>query len=291
MTAVVALTLAAALCNAVSSVLQKQGVQGAPGDHGHHGPAAFAAGLVRHPVWLLGILALVGSFLLQAAALARGELATVQPCLVAELLFVLAILVVWFGQRLGRQEWLGAAGLAAGVVGFLVVGSPSGGRAAAPAPAWLVAGLVVGAIVVANVALGRSSYGSRPAVYFGTAAAAGFALTAALVKGAVTTLVHQGLGGLLSSWMPYALVATGAAAVLLSAKAFQRGSIAAAQAALSGVDPLASIVIGVVLFGEHLRAGAPAVCLEMLSLVVMVAGVVVLSRSPLVFRAERLPPV
>jgi drug/metabolite transporter (DMT)-like permease len=277
----------AALCNAVSTVLQKQGVQQASAVN----PArpGRVVGLLRRPAWLLGILALIGSFLLHAAALGHGELATVQLLLATELLFVLVILVGWFGQRLGVHEWIGAAGLVLGVAGFLLFSSPHGGRASASTAAWVLAAALAAAFVSVAVLFGRASYGSRPAAYIGAAAAVAFAITAALVKAAVTTLEENGLVALLSSWPPYALAVTGAGAVLLSGMAFQRGSIAAAQASLSAVDPLVSIAIGVLLFGEELRSGAAAVTLQTLSLVVMIAGVVVLSSSPTIFRAEQLP--
>ncbi len=284
---VIMLALAAALCNAVSSILQKEGAQGVP-TRGGSG-LGFVVDLARQPVWLFGILTMIGSFLLQAAALAHGELATVQPVMAAELLFVLAILVAWFGQRLGRQEWLGGLGLVIGVSGFLLASAPSGGRDSAGAPAWVITGVIAAAIILVSAQLGRMSYGSRPAMYFGVAAAIAFALTAALVKVVVDTLTYHGVVALLTSWRPYALAVTGAIAVILAGKAFERGSVAAAQAALCGIDPLASILIGIGLFGEHLRSGPIAILLALISLAIMMTGVILLSNSPMVFRAERLP--
>ncbi len=287
MALVIGFALAAALCNAVSSILQKQGAQGVPTRTGSG--LGFVAGLVRQPVWILGILAMVGSFLLQAAALANGELATVQPVMASELLFVLVILVVWFRQRLGRQEWLGAGGLVVGVGGFLLASAPSGGRDYAGTLAWVVTGVIASVIILGAAQLGRVSYGPRPAMYFGVAAAVTFAVTAALVKVVVDTLTHHGIVALMTSWTPYALAITGAIAVILAGKAFERGSVAAAQAAFCGIDPLASIVIGIGLFGEHLRSGPVAIALGVISLAIMMSGVVLLSNSPMVFRAERLP--
>ena len=48
------------------------------------------------------------------------------------------------------------------------------------------------------------------------------------------------------------------------------------------LNPLLSIVLGVTLFGDVLRGGALWISLEVLALAVLVAGVVVLTRSPLV---------
>jgi hypothetical protein len=48
------------------------------------------------------------------------------------------------------------------------------------------------------------------------------------------------------------------------------------------LNPLVSIVLGVTLFGDVLRGGAVWIVLEVLALSVLVLGVVVLTRSPLV---------
>lgn len=284
---VIVLALAAALCNAVSAILQKQGAQNVPARA--RSGLRFIVDLVSQPAWLLGILTMIGSFGLQAAALAHGELATVQPLMAAELLFVLVILVLLFEQRLGRQEWLGAGGLVVGVAGFLVAASPHGGRDSADAAAWLITGAITLPIVLGSVALGRLSYGSRPAMYFGLAAAVAFAITAALVKVSVDTLTYHGAGALFTSWSPYALALTGASGVILAGKAFERGAVAAAQAAFCGIDPLASIVIGVTVFGEDLRSSPLALSLALVGLAVMLTGVVLLSNSPMIVRAENLP--
>lgn len=286
---VIALTLGAALCNALSSILQKWAAQAASSGPGSSGVWRFVTGLLRRPAWLFGTLALIVAFVLHASALAHGELATVQLCLASELLFVLAILVIWFDQPLGPQEWLGGAALAIGIAGFLTVSAPSGGSAHGSVLAWTITAAVALAIMGAAVFLGRLSYGSRPAGYFGVAAAVDFAVTAALMKVAVDYMLAHGVVAMFASWSPYAMVGSGITALLLSGKAFERGSIAAAQAAFSGIDPVASIAIGVGVFGEHLRGGPVFVSLELISLLVMFAGVVVLSTSPLVFRAERLP--
>lgn len=283
------LALGAAFCNALSSVMQKLSAQAQPDGDNPEGAWAFVSSLVRRPAWLIGMLALTASFLLHASALNRGALATVQLCLVAEMPFLMFILLIGFRQRLGSQEWLGVLGIAVGVASFLLVADPSGGHSRAPLLSWAVTGAAIGAVMVGAVFLGQRSYGSRPAMYFGLAAALGFAVTAALTKDAVTRLTHHGVRALFTSWPTYAMAVLGATALILAGKAFQRGSIAAAQAAFSVVDPLASIAIGIGLFGEHLRSQPIAVVAEVASMAVMIAGVMALSTSSLVYRAERLP--
>jgi hypothetical protein len=64
--------------------------------------------------------------------------------------------------------------------------------------------------------------------------------------------------------------------------AFRAGSLAVSQSALILTNPIVSIILGFVLFDEQLRGGAVAVALEVVSLIVLVAGAVGLCASSLV---------
>ena len=56
--------------------------------------------LIRQPIWLLGMVCMGGPFVFTALALYFGALATVQPILVTELIFTLALRVSWLGDRI-----------------------------------------------------------------------------------------------------------------------------------------------------------------------------------------------
>ena len=99
---------------------------------------------------------------------------------------------------------------------------------------------------------------------FGTAAAISFAFTAACTKG--SRLRGPGLASLYRHWQTYALAFFGALAVFLAQNAFHAGPIVASQSTLVLVDPLASILIGVGLFGDNLRTSGAWGPLEALSL-------------------------
>jgi hypothetical protein len=70
--------------------------------------------------------------------------------------------------------------------------------------------------------------------------------------------------------------------VFLAQNAFHAGPIAASQSTLVLVDPLASILIGIALFGDNLNTSGYHGPLEALSLLVLFAGAFWLSQSPLV---------
>jgi hypothetical protein len=121
----------------------------------------------------------------------------------------------------------------------------------------------------------------RRALSLGAGASVGFALLAAITK-SMTNVLLKGIGPLFSSWQLYALALIGLGSFVVMQSAFQVGPFAASQATLILVNPFVSIVIGGVLFGETLRGGPLYVILELLSLMVMVAGAVGLSSSSLV---------
>jgi hypothetical protein len=80
----------------------------------------------------------------------------------------------------------------------------------------------------------------------------------------------------------YALIAFGGLALFLTMNAYHAGPIVASQSTLVMVDPLASILIGVGLFGDDLRTGGAWGPLEAISLLVMFLGAFSLAHSPLV---------
>jgi hypothetical protein len=116
---------------------------------------------------------------------------------------------------------------------------------------------------------------------FGSAAAVAYALTAAFTK-AVSDFVAGDWVSVFRHWQTYGLAGFGMLALFLTQNAYHAGPIAASQSTIVLVDPLASILIGVGLFGDNLRTAGAWGPLEALSLLVLFAGAVVLCRSPLV---------
>ena len=102
-----------------------------------------------------------------------------------------------------------------------------------------------------------SRYGSpaRRAALFGAATAVVWSVDAAFVKQTVDVLAHGGLPALLTHWPLYAMIATGVLGTVLLQGAYAVGPLAASQATLLIVDPLASIALGIELFHEQLNTG------------------------------------
>jgi drug/metabolite transporter (DMT)-like permease len=284
------LALAASLVNALTSVLQRLGVQNAPAD------ATLRLSLLTHAlrrgVWLLGFALMIVSFVVQAIALHLGRLSQVQPILTTELVFLAAILAIWFRFKIGRREWLGAIAVAGGLSGFLYFSHPQYGMTPPPGWRWAVAAGVCAAIIVVAVILAMRGPRWWRATMFGVAAAISFAFTAACTK-VVSDYASADWTQLYRHWQTYALAFFGALAVFLTQNAIHAGPLVASQSTLVLIDPLASICIGVGLFGDDLQTGGAAGPLEALSLLVAFAGAVMLARSPLISamkEGERLEP-
>src|SRR6201995_5421373 len=126
MEAAVVLAVAASFCTATASVCQRLGARPLE-------VTAFdtrlMARLIRRPVWLAGIAAMIIGFGFQLSALRFGPLALVQPPLALGLGVVVGYMPVT-NSRVGvqRRDWLAAAAMSIGLGLFLGMAAPSGGR-------------------------------------------------------------------------------------------------------------------------------------------------------------------
>jgi hypothetical protein len=139
----------------------------------------------------------------------------------------------------------------------------------------------VGAIVMCVL---MARVGSRPwrSAWYGAAAAVSFAVCAAFMKATTTLVSRGGFDALFGHFEPYGIAGAGLAGLFFAQNAFHAGPITASQASLVIVDPIASIVIGVGLFGDNLRGSVGALALDAVALAVMAVGLVVLCHSPLI---------
>ena len=283
MAVAVVLALVASLANALSAILQRIGVQDAPD------ASAMRVGLLtyalRRGVWLAGLACIGAGFVLQAVALRFGQLTSVQPIVTTELLFLVLILGLWFRYHVSWRDWLAVVASAGGLATFLIVARPDGGNRVPGLGSWAVTGAAVGAMVLVAVVAAMTGPRWWRAAMYGSAGAVLFALSAALTK-VFSTLVTEGWGHVFTHWEPYALVVAGVLGLFLTQNAFHAGPVTASQAALTIVDPLVSVGIGILLFGDRLHTSGWHVPVEVLSMAVLFAGVFVLSQSPLVAGAK-----
>ncbi len=277
------LAVLAALANALSAIFQRIGVQSAPDD------TVMSIRLIRHAfsnaIWFAGLAMIAVGFLLQAGALSVGQLSSVQPIVTTELLFLVLVLGAWFRYHLTWREWGGSAAAAGGLATFLVVSAPGGGNVIPTQHTWIIVFVVIGLVSAGFAGLGFTGPRWFRAAMFGASGAVFFALSAALTK-QLTTLISHGWGHVFTDWDPYALVATGVVGLFLIQSSFHAGPVTASQAALTIVDPVVSVLIGIYLFHDRLQTAGWRLPVEIVAIAVVVAGVFLLSTSPLVAGAK-----
>jgi drug/metabolite transporter (DMT)-like permease len=281
--AVLAAVAAAALF-AVAAALQHRsaGLIG-PGRGAGPGPGgglvALTGRTLRHPLWITGALASLAGLGLHALALRDGPLTLVQPLLVTGVIFALPLRQALERLRPRPAELAWAAALALGLALFILAATPASSPAqpADPGPA-LICAAAIGLGLPACVAASRRATGAPAALALGTAAGLAFAGTAGLLKQVTDELGH-GAGALLTTWPSYALLVAGGLGLLLSQLAYRAGPLRASLPAVTAVNPIASLVIGVAVFDERFRGGAPYLAAEVLGLAVIVIAAVGLTRS------------
>jgi drug/metabolite transporter (DMT)-like permease len=272
----VVFALAAAFSNAVNLLTQHKASISAPKKEGGWRLPLY---LIRHPLWLLGGAAAVGSFIFQALALHNGPMSVVQPVLVTELVFVLVLRWVWLHQDVARAAWAAVSVVCVSLAVFLTVAEPSGGHPSPTARAWVSAGLAFGGTIAVLTALGRAGSPVRRAAVLAAAAGLTWALEATFLKTATQTLAASGLVGMLTNWPVYALVGATITGTLLQQAALHLGPLSVSQPILIITDPFASIILSVWLFGEHFTNSPVKIAVAVVAFAVMAAAVTVLSRT------------
>jgi drug/metabolite transporter (DMT)-like permease len=249
--------------------------------------------LVRNGTWILGFLGMVASFVLQAVALGLGELSAIEPVITLEVPLTLLIASRAFGTRLGRIEWEGILIMTGGMITLVAALNPKAGNAIAVSDmTYIKAGGSTAFTIAALVLLARRGKPVVRTAFQGAAAGTSFGLTATMLKETVTRLDDRGFSGILTTWQTYAAAGFGILGVILMQAALHRGPLIAAQPGFTLMDPLVSILWGVLIFNEMTRTGAWLI-LAAFGAIAVGVGVFVLARSPLFeeLRADTPGPI
>jgi drug/metabolite transporter (DMT)-like permease len=236
--------------------------------------------LFRRPLWMLGLVADVAGFGLQAAALHRGSLVVVQPLITTSLLFTLIFAAIWYHESISFSEWMSVLLVLVGLSVFLVVASPNETSSSldVSGATWVLCAAVVVLVMIAAVLGGLRAAGPARAALFGLAAGVADAFMAVLAK-AFAGSFDNGVASVFRSWTPYALIVGGAVSLLLISTAYQAGHATVSLPIITVTDPLVGSLIGISVFGEHLMVGGYHGPLVVLALATMTTGLVTLSRD------------
>ncbi|GAA4790004.1 DMT family transporter [Streptomyces ziwulingensis] len=277
--------LLAAFSNASATVLQRRAALTVPQSQGFR--LSLILDLLRRPVWLAGMVAVVVAGVAQAVALATGPLTLVQPLFVLELPLALLLASMTTGRRMPRVMWQAVVAVVAGLGVALGAAAPGHGQDDVTLARWLPALVAcgVGTVLLAGAGL-RRPVGKARAGCLGAATAVCYALTAALMKDAMRVLDTDGLTGFLTTWQTYGFAAAGVGAVLLLEHAMQGGPLVASQPALTLGDATVSLLLGVLLYQEGIRTGWWLLP-QVLGVALIVVGVLVLARRGVDLRPGR----
>jgi hypothetical protein len=287
-TLAVILSLIAALLFAAASVLQQRGTAGIS-DADALGASMLGA-LVRQPVWVLGIVADIAGFCVQAAALAVGSLLLVQPLLVTTLLFALPMAARVAHRRLSEQEWVWSGALVISLVVFVVMGEPTAGREDPSFRAWLPTIVLVIPLVAACVfAASGLPHGTRRSLVLAVAAGVLLGVSAPLTKSAIAGF-DDGLVEGLSRWELWGMALTASLGTFWQQSSYQAGDVQTSLPAVTVLKPLVAMALGLTIYEETLKIGGIGDVLLIASIVTMVMATVILGRLAAPDITEPTPP-
>ncbi|MEU8310183.1 DMT family transporter [Actinomadura sp. NPDC048955] len=235
--------------------------------------------LLHSRLWLSGIALMIAGQLVFAFALDLVGVAQATPVLTVNLVFALAAAHVIYREPFGARALLGSLTLTGGVALFLGIGQPHGGAPpGALSPRWMSGAVVLGLAVLVAVGGGHRDLRVR-AMLLATAAGLLYGLQDTLTR-SVVLLFDAGVSTAFRTWQPYGLLFIGALALLFAQSAFDAAPLRISLPASTAAEPLTGIALGVTIFGERIRLSPRDLALEALGLAGMVAGIVVLGRSP-----------
>jgi len=278
--------LLTAASNACAAVLQRRAAAQVPPERSMH--VSLIVDLMKRRVWLAGIGMVIVAAVAQAAALATGPIALVQPIFIIELpvTLVLAALANHNREALGRLPWGAIATTTIALGAGLAIAQPSGAIDTAQDQSWVLVLIATAAFEAVLIVLATGTRGEPRAALLGLAAACGYALTAALMKNAIADL-NQGAQYFFTNWHIYGVAVAGVGSLFLLQNALQAGSLVASQPMLTVGDALISISYGVTLYSEELRVGWWLLP-EIVALAAIIFGTVQIAKSPLAAESSAL---
>jgi drug/metabolite transporter (DMT)-like permease len=273
-----ALTLVAALLLGIGFVLQQHAAEQAP--QSHFLSLKLVGDLFRNRIWLAGIVIMVLGQILAAWSIGHLELSIVEPLLTTNLLFALILAVPLSNQAVRVTEVAGALLLIAGeAILSLARSTQPIGQSFGSFSHWPMAALIAG-VAFAAVQAGRQRSGRYRATLTGLGAGLVFGIQDALTRQALQILQAHGLSGLLYSWSLYCLVATGAVGILLMQNAFSAGPLHSSLPTIAAGEPVAGILLGIVVFGDRISLTPGSLALQAGGLFALVVGVIAVARAP-----------
>jgi drug/metabolite transporter (DMT)-like permease len=244
-------------------------------------------GLFTSGGWLLGSGFLVIAVLLQLVGLLLAPLPVVQPLGVLSLVVAALLERRLSHARIQRRGAIGIAICIVGTIAFVITASVAT-RSAAEEPAAVLPVLVLAGFVLLVLVAGYAFLRNRaPAVAFAVSGGICFGFVVTFMKVVLdrssAAIQHGGLIGPSTPFSLLVLVAAGLvglAGMALVQRAYASGSADLVVAALTVVDPLLAVSLGIGLLGQARSAPLWTFPVFAAAEVVAILGVVLMARNP-----------
>ena len=270
----VLLALGSATCFALGAALQQRAVRREP-RHPTFDPRLFLL-LLRRRRWLFAKVPDLSGTAMQALALRFGPITLVQPLLIMGMFLAIPLEAALDRRRPHPRDVAAVTVCVIGLGAFLAVAQPRPGVPEPSPLAWIAVGAGGGSLVVACLALAHRATNALRGTLLGIATGLLYAGVASLLKTFTERVVADPFG-VFADWHLYALILVGFGGVALNQNAFQNGPLAAPLTAITLVDPIGSVVIGVTAFHERLSIGGLRLVVEVPAALAMVLGVLLAS--------------
>ena len=259
----------AAVCSGTAIILQAVAARRLPPDS--RLDAALVGGLARNPVYLLALALVAAGFVLSFVALRTLPLFAVQAGRASSLAVAAVLAVAVLGARLRWTDWLGLAGLGAGLVMLASTVEPQAASHVDPVGTWVVVGATVAIGASAAItALGPPT--RRRGFVLAVLAGVAFAVLALGAR----TVDSSAPADLLTDPVVWCAGLCGGLGLAVSALALRRAPVVAVTALMVGVETVVGAALGIALAGDRPADGAVPTTVAAFLLVLV--GAIVVAR-------------
>jgi hypothetical protein len=268
--------LAGALSYAIAAVAQQRAA--ATMTSGRTFDLALVMRLLRTRQWLLGLVAVIAGYLLQAVALDLGRLLVVEPVFPLGLLLALLLAARADGRSLRQPEWTAGVAVMAGLVVFLIAAEPSGGDRTAPAMSLgaTAAGAIIITVLCWLVSLKRAA--PRRALALSVGGGVGAGVTDALTKTVAALVGSVGIG-IFGDIRLYLLALVGLLTLTVQQNAYRAAGLAASLPAFVVLEPVVGSLLGLFVYHEGVGDSPLQIVIEVLAVLTAVWGIARLANS------------
>jgi len=275
---VLGITLIAAMLLGAGFVLQQHAAEQEP--QAYFLRLRLILDLVRRRRWLLGFGIMISGQLLSAWCVGHLALTLYEPLIATSLIFALALAVPLSHQRLRATELIGAVILSCGVAALSLSREPGTPHVSFGSFADWPAAAGIAVIAYICIHAGHRRCGTVRATLTGVGAGLVFGIADALTRRTVQILDAHSFAGLLVNWAPYCLVAAALIANWLMQNAFNAAPLHSSLPAITAAEPLAGILLGVVVFGDSIDISAGMLAVQAVGIAALVVGVIMVARAP-----------